>query len=122
MLEYGTLVLMTMTEMPWVTESRLAPGQQPKRNTVFGWVAASLAAIGGLIFLVSMGMLFTPFAGLVITGLPFWGILTLGTVGCAISALVRRGRLNMILGIGSLVLLVLTNPLIPLVVALALGM
>lgn len=112
---------MTTTEMPWVTETRLAPGQQPKRNTVFGWIAASLAAVGGIIFLVSMGMLFTPFAGLFITALPFWGILTLGTVGCAVSALVRRGRVNTILGIGSLALLVLTNPLIPLVVALVLG-
>ncbi|QCR18493.1 hypothetical protein C1N71_02695 [Agrococcus sp. SGAir0287] len=116
------LVAMTTTEMPWVTETRLAPGQQVKRNTVFGWVAAALAALGALIFVVSMGMLFTPLAGLFITALPFWGILTLGTVGCAVSALVRRGRVNLILGVGSLALLVLTNPLIPLVVAIALGL
>ena len=122
MLAYGTLVGMTTTEMPWVTETRLAPGQQPKRNTVFGWIAAALAALGAVIFIVSMGMLFTPLAGLFITGLPFWGILTLGTVGCAVSALVRRGRMNLILGVGSLALLVLTNPLIPLLVAIVLGL
>ena len=115
------LVRMTTTEMPWVTETRLGPGQQPKRNTVFGWIAASLAVLGGCIFLVAMGMLFTGFADAFITGLPFWGILTLGTVGCAVSAIVRRGRLNTILGIGSLALLVLTNPLIPLVVVLVLS-
>lgn len=111
---------MTATEMPWVVETRLAPGQQPRRNTVFGWIAAGLALLGGAIFLASMGMLFAGFAGLIVTGLPFWGILTLGTVGCAVSALVRRGRLNTILGIGSLALLVLTNPLIPLIVILLL--
>ncbi|SDH74233.1 hypothetical protein SAMN04489720_2220 [Agrococcus jejuensis] len=115
------LVRMTTTEMPWVTETRLAPGQQLKRNTVFGWIAAGLAAIGGVIFLVTMGMLFAGLANLFITGLPFWGILTLATVGCAVSAIVRRGRLNTALGVGSLALLVLTNPLIPLVVILALS-
>ena len=61
-LAYGTLVGMTTTEMPWVTETRLAPGQQPKRNTVFGWVAAGLAALGAIIFVVSMVLLFTPLA------------------------------------------------------------
>lgn len=112
---------MTTTEMPWVTQTRLAPGQQVKRSTVFGWIAAGLAVVGGFIFLVSMGMVLTNLSGLFITGLPFWGILTLGTIGCAVSALVRRGRMNTILGVGSLALLVLTNPLIPLVVVLALS-
>lgn len=109
------LVRMSTTEMPWVSETRLAPGQQPRRNTVFGWIAAGLAALGGCIFLVSMGMVFAGLGGLVVTGLPVWGILTLGAVGCAVSALVRRGRLNTALGGGALALLVLTNPLIPLI-------
>jgi hypothetical protein len=113
---------MTTTEMPWVTETRLAPGQQLKRSPVYGIIAAVGAVLGGLIFLVSIVLLFTPLGGLLITGLPVWGILTLGTVGCAIAALVRRGRLNVILGAGSLALVVLTNPLIPLIVVLALGM
>ncbi len=114
---------MTTTEMPWVIESRLAPGQQRKRSVVFGVIAAVGAAIGALIFLVSMGMIIvTPqLAGLVIMGLPVWGVLTLGTVGCGVAALVRRGRVNVILGAGSLALVVLTNPLLPLIVALALG-
>jgi hypothetical protein len=110
------------TEMPWVTETRLAPGQQPRRSPVFGILAAVGAALGAILFLVFMVLLFTPLGGLLISGLPVWGILTLGTVGCAVSALVRRGRLNVALGISSLVLVVLTNPLIPLIVVLALGM
>lgn len=106
--------------MPWVTETRLAPGQKRKRNPTWGILAMVGGVINAGLFLVGLAVMLTlPQAfGWV---LPLWGIVTLAALGCSIAAIVKRGGFNVTMGWLSLGVVVLTNPLIPLVAITFLG-
>lgn len=110
-----------MTEMPWVIETRLAPGQKLRRNPVWGIVALVASLIGGLMFIIAMGAAFAGGGQLFVWMLPVWGIVALTAAAFTIAAFVRRGTLNVTFGAIAAAVLVLTNPVLALVIGLMLG-
>lgn len=103
---------MTTTEMPWVVETRLAPGQKLKRNPAWGIIAIVVAVVNVVAFLAGQWSAPQGDGSLFLIGLPIWGIITLAGLGFGFAAIVKRGVLNVTLGAVGMGVVVLTNPVL----------
>ncbi|WP_072314379.1 hypothetical protein [Agrococcus sp. Marseille-P2731] len=107
-----------MTELPWVIDTRAV---QRRRNPVWGVLALVGAALSGASFLVSFGIAWVDLDGLVIWLLPVWGVITLLAVAFAVTALVKRGTGNVTMAAIAAGVLVISNPVVFLIIALTVG-
>lgn len=93
-----------------------------RRNPIWGVLALVASALCGASFLVGMGIAWVDLDGLVFWLLPVWGIVTLLAIAFAITAFVKRGSANITMAAISGGLLVISNPVVFLIVALGLGL
>ena len=107
-----------MTELPWVIETRATTR---RRNPVWGVLALVAAALCAAGFLIAMAVGLADLDAVVLWLLPFWGIITLLALALSVTALVKRGTANITMASIAGGVLVISNPVVFLIIALALG-
>lgn len=100
-------------------DTRLAPR---RRNPVWGVLALVAAVLCGAMLLFAIGVAVVDLDALVIWLLPVWGVCTLLSIAFAITAAAKRGTANITMAAISGGLLVISNPVVFLVIAFALGL
>ena len=107
-------------ELPWVVETRVVGGRV-RRNPVWGILALLAASLCGLMLLLAMGATAVDLSDAVVWLLPIWGVVTLLGLGMAITAVAKRGAANITMAAIAGGLIVVSNPVIFLVIAMATG-
>lgn len=106
-------------EFPWVVETREPP--KSLRNPVWGILALVAAVICGAFFLLGIAATFAGVGDWVGSLLPAWGIVTLAAIVLAITAAMRRGTANVTLAVITGAIVLISNPVLFLVMGLALS-
>lgn len=108
--------------MPWVVETRIAPGAKPRRNPMWGVVALVLALLGAGMFFLGMSLPFLGLGDLIGYLLAVWGVNVLATIVFTAVAFAKRGSANWLMASIAALVLVMTNPVLYLVIVTYLGL
>lgn len=103
-------------DVPWIVGTRLRPGEQITRSTLWGIMTAVAAGLHLLIAAVGMFQVIFGSIGAFYGLLPFWGILSLLVLAGIIMCFVKRGSFNRWMAIIAAGTLVISNPVGPMAI------
>lgn len=106
------------TDVPWVVQTRLHPGQQIQRSNIWGILTAVAAGIHLLVAAIGVMQAVVVDIHAFVALLPYWGILTLLVLAGVIMCFVKRGSFNRWMAIISAGTLIVSNPVLPLAVVM----
>ena len=103
-------------DVPWIVGTRLRPGEEIKRSTLWGIMTAVAAGLHLLIAAVGMFQMIFLSIDAFYAILPFWGILSLLVLAGVIMCFVQRGSFNRWMAIIAAGTLVISNPVGPMAI------
>lgn len=103
-------------DVPWIVDTRLRPGEQIQRSTLWGLLTAVAAGLHLLIAAVGVVQAVVVDVHAFFAILPFWGILSLVVLAGVILCFLKRGSFNRWMAIIAAGTLVVSNPILPMAV------